>query len=239
MIEYGLQLFSVRDAIGQDFAGTMKKIADIGYSSVELACCFGYTSELISTSVKDAGLTVSGAHLGIEWLDRKYDHITKYLKDMNCYDYIVPYIEWNNETFYANIEKINKYQPILEADGFHLLFHNHANEFTFVNSDGITPMEALIKETDVELEVDTFWVFAGGKNPVEFITEHKNRISRVHIKDGYRNGEGEVIGRGEAPVIASRNAALDLGFKLIVESENQRPDGITEITEGFKYLTSN
>jgi hypothetical protein len=37
----GLQLYTVRDALGKDVSGTLAKVAQIGYNSVELATYTG------------------------------------------------------------------------------------------------------------------------------------------------------------------------------------------------------
>ena len=42
-MEYGLQLYSVRDAMEKDVKGTLKRVAEIGYKQVEFAGFFGVT----------------------------------------------------------------------------------------------------------------------------------------------------------------------------------------------------
>ena len=44
--KYGLQLYSVRDAMEVDFEGTLKKVAEMGYSYVEFAGFFDHTAGL-------------------------------------------------------------------------------------------------------------------------------------------------------------------------------------------------
>ena len=41
----GLQLYSVRDAMEKDFAGTIKAVAEMGYDQVEFAGLFGHSAE--------------------------------------------------------------------------------------------------------------------------------------------------------------------------------------------------
>ena len=40
-----LQLYSVRDAMAEDFAGTIKKVKDMGYDGVEFAGLFDHSAE--------------------------------------------------------------------------------------------------------------------------------------------------------------------------------------------------
>ncbi|MEG1934793.1 MAG: sugar phosphate isomerase/epimerase, partial [Rikenellaceae bacterium] len=65
----GLQLYSLRDAMGQDVPGTLKKVADMGYKNLETA---GYSDGKIygmaplefKKMAEDLGMQVSSAHLG-------------------------------------------------------------------------------------------------------------------------------------------------------------------------------
>ena len=44
-IEYGLQLYSVRDISNTDLRGTLKAVAEMGYKYVEFAGFFGNSAE--------------------------------------------------------------------------------------------------------------------------------------------------------------------------------------------------
>ena len=46
------------------------------------------------------------------------------------------------------------------------------------------------------------------------------------------------LGSGEAPVEAVVNKAIELGFGIVVESETQKPDGISEVKRCIDYLKS-
>ncbi len=239
MIEYGLQLYSVRDSLEADFKGTIKKIAEIGYKKVETAGFYGLKPEEFKGIITDAGLTISGCHLGLSELENDYKGIVSYLKGIGSENYIVAWADFSPEAFDKTVAQFNKFQPMLEADGIKLHFHNHAGEFSEKNAEGLTAMEALLTKTSIGLEVDTYWAFVGMKDPVGFITEHADRIQFIHLKDGSPDGHGTTLGRGEAPVLAVREAANKLGFTMVVESESQKPDGITEVTECFNFLSAN
>ena len=53
-MEYGLQLFSVRDITGNDLEGALKAVAELGYSSVEYAGFFGHSAEQVAACVRRA-----------------------------------------------------------------------------------------------------------------------------------------------------------------------------------------
>ena len=59
-----------------------------------------------------------------------------------------------------------------------------------------------------------------------------------HLKDGTRDRKGLALGEGEAPVPAVRDKAIELGLRMIVESEGLQPTGIEEVTRCMNYLRS-
>ena len=126
---------------------------------------------------------------------------------------------------------------MLAAEGITLAYHNHDGEFK-PNKDGLIAHEEMQKRTDVDFEIDTYWAFAAGRDPIQVITDLKDRVHVIHLKDGDRNKVGYPLGDGEAPVAAIREKAIELGMMMVVESENLKPDGISEVTRCFDYLMS-
>lgn len=237
-MEYGLQLYSVRDFTEQDLEGTLKKVAELGYRYVEFAGFFGHSAEEVKAMLDRYGLIVSGTHSGLGDLDADFDATVKYHKTLGNTNYIVPGAPtWTAAELDETIEKINKYQPMLAAEGIRMAYHNHDGEFR-PNADGQIPHEEMERRTNIDFQIDTFWAFVAGKDPVEVITRLKDRVHVIHLKDGLRNGKGYSLGEGEAPVAAVREKAIELGMHMVVESETLQPDGITEVTRCIHYLRS-
>lgn len=235
-MDYGLQLYSVRDVTGTDLEGTLKKVAEIGYRYVEFAGFFGHSAEQVKAMLDNYGLIVSGTHSGFEDLDKDFAGTVKYHHAIGNTNYIVPGAPWGttaelNET----IEKMNKYKPMLAAEGIRLAYHNHDGEFK-PNLDGQIAHEEMERRTDIDFQIDTYWAFVAGRDPIEVITRLKDRVNVIHLKDGLRNGQGFALGEGEAPVAAVREKAIELGMHMVVESETLQPDGISEVTRCFNYL---
>lgn len=59
----GIQLYTVKEAATADFVGTLKALADIGYTEVELPNLFGKTPESIRADLDAAGLTCPSVHV--------------------------------------------------------------------------------------------------------------------------------------------------------------------------------
>src|SRR5215212_3085132 len=71
-----LQLYTVRDLTAKDFAGTVKKVADVGYKFVELA---GYgnlkDAKSASKALDDAGLKACSGHYAIDVLEKNVEQV--------------------------------------------------------------------------------------------------------------------------------------------------------------------
>jgi len=235
-MNYGLQMYSVRDITQEDLAGALKKVAEIGYKTVEFAGFFGHSAEAVKAMLEENGLTVSGTHSGLDELDKDFEGTVKYHKTIGNTNYIIPGAPWyTKEELDETIAKLNKYQPMLAAEGITLAYHNHHGEF-LPNKDGQIAHTEMEKRTSVNFQIDTYWAYVAGQDPVEVITRLKDRVNVIHLKDGLQNGQGLALGEGTAPVAAVRMKALELGMHMVVESESLTPDGISEVTRCFEYL---
>lgn len=242
MQEYGLQLYSVRDAMKADLPKTIEKVAKMGYSAVEFAGFFNYSAKDIKKILDDNGLKVFGTHTGLDDLtDKKIGATIEYMKEIGNENIVIPGAPIGTKKQQAEtIARINAVQPVLAKEGITLSFHNHSHEF---EKKLFTPAfyPKLTGETSCCLEVDTFWAFNAGVDPVEHITKYADRIRLIHLKDGFKKkrfvpAQGMSLGSGEAPVKAVLDKAIELGFKIVVESETQKPDGISEVKRCIDFL---
>ena len=61
-MEYGLQMYSVRDITKTDLEGAMKAVAEMGYTYVEFAGFFGHSAEEVKGWLDKYGLKVRNAY---------------------------------------------------------------------------------------------------------------------------------------------------------------------------------
>ena len=66
----GLQLYTVRDALRQDFQGTLNAVSRIGYREVELAGLGRATPQAMRAALQRHGLAVPSMHASHERLRR-------------------------------------------------------------------------------------------------------------------------------------------------------------------------
>ncbi len=235
-MNYGIQMYSVRDLAEKSLADALKAVAKIGYKSVEFAGFFDHKAEDIAAMLKEYDLKVSGTHSGFAGLDDDFAGTVKYHQTIGNKNYILPSAPVDTaEELAETVRKFNKYQPMLAAEGIRMGFHNHYIEFQ-PNKDGQIPHEVLQAETDIDFEIDTYWAFIAGLDPAALLEKLKARVPVIHLKDGSRNKEGCNLGAGEAPVIASRAKAIELNMDIVVESEGLNPTGIEEVARCMEFL---
>ncbi|MGM9683299.1 MAG: sugar phosphate isomerase/epimerase family protein [Eubacteriales bacterium] len=234
---YGLQLYSVRDSSERDFEKTIEQVAKIGYHSVEFAGFFNHSATEVKKMLSDNALEISGTHS--PWTDlcptRICDTLRYHTELGNPY-YIIPGADLSTpEKMDRFVNVINYAQPVLAAEGIKLAYHNHSREF-LMRPCGTTIHAELERRTNLNFEVDTYWVFNAGCDPIAVMERLKDRIDVIHLKDGLSDGKGMALGEGEAPVAAVWKKALEMGFSMVVESETLSPSGIEEVTRCFNYL---
>lgn len=249
-VEYGLQMYSLRDITGNDLKGALKQVADMGYKYIEFAGFFGHKAEDVKAWLDELGLVCSGTHTGAPALqDDVLEETIAYHKTIGCKDLIIPGMDWSTrEKLEENIALINKVQPILAENGITLAYHNHTGEF-FPTPYGAIIEDEIINRTSALLEVDTWWVYNGGMDPVAFCEAHKDRIRMIHLKDGipvapecrnfsdwFATVKGRSVGSGEAPILAVREWALKNGVLMVIESEGLDPTGPEEVGRCIQFL---
>ncbi|MBE6584640.1 MAG: sugar phosphate isomerase/epimerase [Ruminococcaceae bacterium] len=242
--EYGLQLYSVRDLTGEDLELAIEKVAALGYKYVEFAGFFGHSAEEVRAMLDKHNIAISGTHSPLfDLRPSNLANVIDYHKKIGNPRYIIPGCDLSTlEKIEEFASIVNYAQPILAAEGIKLGYHNHSHEFV-VMPWGSTIHSEIERRTNIEFEIDTFWTFNAGIDSVKILEKLKDRISVIHLKDGFRAHDGEgakgmSLGSGEAPVKAVIDAADRMGFKMVVESETLSPTGIEEVTRCINYLNS-
>lgn len=202
----GLQLYSVRKLLPNDYSGTLTQLAAIGYREVEAAGFFGHSAEDVKAAMSSAGLRCVSGHYPMGELVKDADGILKYAKTLGL-SYVIcssPGVADPSKLanypggaggYFAkgmtaddwrwNAEQFNMYGKKFKAEGIQFGYHNHTPEFRDVGG-GVTGMEVILKDTDpayVTWEMDCGWVTAAGGNPIALLAKYPGRVSMVHVKD--------------------------------------------------------
>jgi len=200
----GLQLYTVRDAMAKDPAGTLAQLAKIGYNSVEGATYtgsqkfYGMSAKEFAALLKRNGMIMPSSHyrLGEEQMnggavkgtmlhdwDRAVDDAAAAgVKYMVC-AYLAESERGTLDHYKYVADQLNKAGERCQKAGLQLCYHNH--DFEFQAQDGQLPYDLLLA-TDkklVKMELDLYWVSKAGKDPLDLFKQHPGRFPLWHVKD--------------------------------------------------------
>lgn len=243
-MKYGLQLFSMRDVAEKNFDEALRITAELGFDNVEPAGFFGNTPAAVAAMLQKHGLSVYSTHTGLREMTENFDGVVAMHKAIGCNKLIFSTSKFKTAAqLDQTIETAKRFQERLAVHGMELLFHNHIPEF-LPNEDGQIFFEELWKRTDFCFELDTFWAYNAGLDPLDVMEKCRSRLRFVHLKDGIpkdlsnpaNTGRGMALGEGEAPVAAVRKKAIEMGLPMIVESGDLYPTGPMEVARCMNYL---
>ena len=235
-MEYGIQMYSLRDITGQDLDGALRAVSEMGYQTVEFAGFFGHSAEEVRGMLEKYNLKCSGTHSGLGELLSDFEGTVKYHKTIGNHNYIIPGHDLSTkEKLDTFIEQVNELAPKLRAEGIELGYHNHSHEFADM-PEGYQIHSELEARADMFFELDTYWAYVAKLDPVETLKRLGDRVRVIHLKDGDPEGHGCSLGSGSAPVAAVRRYAIDNGLGIVVESEGLDPTGKEEVQRCIDYL---
>jgi sugar phosphate isomerase/epimerase len=226
----GLQLYSIRDAMAEDVAGSLKKVSDRGYKYVELADYsngkfYGYPPAEFKKMIKDMGMEVISSHTQVEAAGITLENAKKMADDhaeLGVKYCVQPWVneeDRNIETYKKMIGDWNEVGKIMKDVGIQFGYHNH--NFEFENMNGVVPYyDIFMPEMDADLitmEIDIYWVTKAGQDPVEMFNKYPGRFKLFHFKDMAQQNEPYFEVKKDD--ITSVGAGL-IDFKRIYEARN-------------------
>lgn len=234
----GVQLWSVKDEIKQDFEGTVSKLASLGFQGVEFAGefgRFGKDPEGLREFLRKHGLVCAGAHVSFDQLSAdNFGATSTFYKAAACTDLIIAYEPRAFTTAGSGqvASELTALSVKLAPLGMRIGYHNHAEEMA--GADGQSSWDLLARGTpsDVILEQDVGWTHFAGKSAVALIERYPGRSVSLHYKAKIAKGAGGVplIGQDGANWAAVTRAARSVGGTrwLIVEQE-EYPNGMGQL----------
>ncbi len=222
-----------------DFNQALKGLSDIGFRYVEAASMHKLTPTEFAKSVKEHGLEITSAHIGLDLIRNNFDEAVETAQALGITRVVVPWLSIDAfpEGWVDVADQLMEAGEKLAAKNLKLSYHNH--DFEFKLRDGLVGFEVLWDHIDldiVEAELDLCWVQAGGHSPSAWIDRLAGHVPLVHFKDwsaanGISNmGEGDI---DWAPVIKSAaSAGVEFG---IVEHDHPK-HGLESMKIGFDFL---
>jgi sugar phosphate isomerase/epimerase len=194
----GVQLYSVRYAMAQDFDGSLAKVAAAGYKNVELAefsfddsqvRYFKKTPQEVRAALNQHGLDAISTHLNYKFLSpESFPKVLEASKLLGHKYIVCPWIEEEvrkqPDSWSRICETFNRVGEACKNAGFQFGYHNHW--FEFLPVDGKLPYDILLKGCDpqlVKMEMDLCWITSAGADPLKYFDLYPGRFPLVHVKD--------------------------------------------------------
>jgi sugar phosphate isomerase/epimerase len=199
MLPVMLELYNVRNELKNDFEGTLKEVAGIGYKYVELALAqsYGKTAAEFKACLDKVGLTAVSAHVPYSDMIADPDKVIGFHVDIGCKFIVIPFLGNDDRSTGPNYEEVKKGIARLGEEvnkkGAVLLYHNH--EFEFADYKGKYALDDLYDSIPAKLlqtQIDVCWAKVGGVDPAEYILKYTGRAPVVHLKDFDSSGGGKV-----------------------------------------------
>ena len=205
----GLQLYTVGADLDADPIGTLKKIAAIGYKTVELSPLAKVSAADLKKALDDNGLRNPSGHYMLPDLMSKLDEKIAFARQFGQ-EYMVVTVPWvadpskvkadpaggqmgfflalinglSLDDWKWNAEQFNKVGEQVKKAGLQLAYHNHNFEFkSFGTTSGYDEFIRLTDANLVKLELDCGWMRVAGLDPVTYLAKHPDRYRLLHIKD--------------------------------------------------------
>jgi sugar phosphate isomerase/epimerase len=244
-MKLGLQLYTVRDLIAQDFQGTLRQVASLGFAGVEFAGDYGgLTDSELKAFLDDLNLETAGLHVSLESLETGLDAQVQKALALNAPYLVCP---WLGAARYSSgwdgaIGSLKAIHDKLQGTGVGLAYHNHTFEFQTRAGD-IYALDA-IAGAGIDLEFDGAWGYAAGVDPAAYLRQHGGRVALLHLKDlkrlkpGTDTADWETVelGQGEVPLLGVVNAARETGVAwALVEQDHCPGNALDSVRKSIEW----
>jgi len=260
----GLQLYTVRDAMQSDPAGTLAKVARIGYNSLEGATYtgtekfYGMDPKGFKDVLKSNGLVMRSCHYRLgedkgkeqemkgtildDWSRAVDDAAALGLQYMVC-AWLSPAERKDLDHYKWMAGEFNKAAERCKKAGIQFCYHNH--DFEFDQQDGKYPYDVLLENTDkdlVKMEMDLYWVTKAGQDPIALFAKNPGRFPLWHLKDMDATPEHSFteVGNGTIDFKKIFSHARHAGMKYFFVEQDKCPGSpFDSITTSIAYIKKN
>lgn len=231
LTNFGIQLWTVKEDMMKDAAGTLKALASYGYKQIEgfegkQGMFWGMTVGDMKKYMDDLGMSMISSHCNI---NDKFEIKAANAANMGMKYLICPYLgpQKTIDDYKKAADNFNAKAEICKKNGIRFAYHNHG--YSFQMTDGQMPQDVMIAGTDPELvdfEMDMYWVVTGGANIDDYLKKYKGRWKLCHVKDRSKtaaateNDASVIIGTGSIDYPSILPKAKKYGVEyFIVEQE--------------------
>ena len=244
----GLELYSFRNELAKDPDGTMKKIHDLGFSEVEIAGYYGLSAAQFKNTLHKNQLRPTSLLYSYELLRDSLDRVIADAKLFGVNMVGCSYIPKEQELT-AAATFFNETGEKLKQKGIHFFYHIHGYEFGAADEGGtqFDKMAFIMKPGIADFELDIFWAWHAGMDPVLLMKKYPGRFLALHLKQ-MKFGQPTGLHTGDAPEESSVSldkGAIDIRSVLITTLqmnidhlyiEDESSDAMIQVKASLSYL---
>ena len=251
----GLQLYSLRAQTKESTTGALDIAKSYGVKEVELAGTGSLTPERFAAELKSRGLVPISGHFGYALFDKDIAAVIRDAKTLGLKYVNVPYPPVGEDKMFSEelarktAAKFNEWGEACKKAGLRFGYHPHGLEFR-PTANGETVFDILMRETKPEFvafQMDVYWVFYAGQDPVKLFEKYPNRWVTLHVKDmlkglatGVHTGGTPptakvTVGQGQIDYPAVLRAAQKAGVQHYF-LEDETPTPLQCIPDSLTYL---
>ncbi|MDQ0253162.1 sugar phosphate isomerase/epimerase [Evansella vedderi] len=246
--QLGIQLYTLREACQEDFVGTLRKVAELGYDGVEFAGYWGgFEAQELKKILGELNLAATGSHVPFVRLEEDLDEIIEFHRGINSNHIICPNLPMemreDAENFINVAKRLNAIGEKTAANGIMFSYHNH--DWELKDHNGKRALDIFLNETNpewVKAELDVYWLAKAENNPVEWLERYKGRTPLIHLKDMTTDGEQffAELGAGGIDLQGITKIGAETGVKWwIVEQDQSRRNPLESVETSINYFRRN
>lgn len=242
-MEFGVQLYTVRNVLEKDLFGGLDTLNEIGIKALEFAGFHGHSATKVKEHLDKNGQYAPSLHTGINWdaADFGLTQVIADAKTIGSHTLVLPWLDSKalNGRWHEIVPKLSAAGKMINAAGLKFAYHNHDFEFKPDKTGGL-PYDTLltVPEELMAMELDLYWVAYAGLNPAQQLTNLGNRTRLAHIKDGLLKGSATftAVGSGELNWETLVRACRDLGVEYGFIELDSHADPMRAVRESWEYL---
>ena len=242
------QLYSLREftQTPEAVARTLKKVAEIGYTAVQVSAVGPIDNKELATMAGDNGLAIAATHVGWDNFLNDLDALIEKHRVFGCSHPAIGGLAADYQSLDGLKRFIDELGPVAEglaAAGMDFSYHNHSHEL--VRYEGRTWLDRLYSDAGPDIlkaEIDTYWIQHGGGDPAEWIRRCAGREPLVHLKDMKISEEREQryapVGAGNLnwPAILAASETGGAEYLFVEQDDCYEQDPFDAMAESYRNL---
>ncbi len=241
----GAQFYTLRDfcKTPEGLAEALARVAEIGYTTVQISGTCAYAPEWLNAELKKNGLKCVLTHIPAQRIANETETVAREHDVFGC-----KYVGLGHYTFELNAASVQKFADtflsaakVLKEKNKYFMYHNHNGEFRRV--DGKLILQSLIEMIPAEymgITFDTYWAQVAGADPAEWLEKLAGRIPCIHLKDCAFGQQMAVVGEGNINFdrVFQMAEAGGTEYMLVEQDDCNGENPFDCLKRSYDYLTA-